>query len=66
MKRSKMINQQPKTLENRNIIYIKSATIEYPKNSNCFLYNEMAKTKNVFDEKRDFEKYKNKETFSCL
>ena len=34
MKQSNIITQQPKTLENPNIIDIKSVTIEHPKTSN--------------------------------
>ena len=33
VKRSKIINQQPKSIENPNIVEIKSVIIEYPKTS---------------------------------
>ena len=33
MKRSKIITQQPKTIENPNIVHMKSVIIEHPKTS---------------------------------
>ena len=44
---SKIINQQPETIENLNITDIKSVTIEHVKNS-CKLSKTIRQAKNVF------------------
>ena len=45
VKRSKIITQQPKAIENQNIVYIKSVT-EHPKNSRK-LFKAIRQVENV-------------------